>query len=173
MPERGTGFHKHQELISRMRDADPEHASGWDDLGDFAAFLERRHRISKTARDPFDESVNPSENGVIKFKYFDFDIEGHSVVVGGERVHLTKINFDLLNYLALRKNKAVGRIELVEKVWEGEDFASLNTVNVHICKLRKILRAGREDIPEIIRTVRGVGYMLFDEEAGSNLPKQD
>lgn len=156
-----------------MRDADPEHASGWDDLGDFAAFLERRHRISRTVRDPFDESVGTPENTVIKLKYFDFDIKGHSVVVGGERVHLTKMNFDLLNYLVLRKNTVVGRLELVEKVWEGEDFALPSTVNVHICKLRKILRAGRKDIPEIIRTQRGVGYMLVDEEADANTGKKE
>lgn len=164
MPERRTtGFNKHQELVGRMREADREHASGWDELGDFANFLARNGRLSKTARDPFGESVSPLENTTYVHRYFEFDIEGHSVVVGGERVHLTKLNFDLLNYLVLRRNKVVGRGELVEKVWEN--YALFRTVDVHVCKLRRILRAGRKDMPDIIRTQRDVGYMLVDEEA--------
>ncbi len=164
MPERGTaGFNKHQDLIRRMREADPEHAGGWDELGDFASFLARNGRLSKTAKDPVGESARPLENTTYAHPYFQFDIEGHSVVVEGDRVHLTKLNFDLLHYLVLKRNKVVSRRELVEKVWEN--YASPKTVDVHIFKLRRVLRAGRKDIPDIIRTRTNVGYMLVDEQA--------
>lgn len=167
---RSIGFHKHQELIGRMRDADPQHASGWDELGDFAEFLARHGKISTTTRDPFNEPLKPLEDTVYKHKYFDFDIEGHSVVVNGERIHLSKMNFDLLNYLVSKRNKVVGRIELIEKVWEN--YGSEETVKAHISKLRKTLGAGRE-IPEIIKTVIGVGYMLYDELTDPNRIPQD
>lgn len=167
MPERGnTGFNKLQELISRMRDVDAEHANGWDELGDFAGFLARRDRISETVRDSFNEPLTPLENTVYRHKYFDFDVGAHSVLVEGKRIELAKMNFDLLSYLVSKKNKVVGRDELLEKIWEN--YPSARTVNVHICKLRSILRGGR-DIPDIIKTKIGVGYMLVDEaELDSN-----
>ncbi|MEK7581387.1 MAG: winged helix-turn-helix domain-containing protein [Patescibacteria group bacterium] len=164
MPERGnTGFAKHQELISRMKDADPKHTSGWDELGDFAEFLSRHGKISKTARYPINESLITPGETIYTHKYFDFDRGGHTVTVGGVATQLTKMNYDLLSYLVSKKNHFVGRTELIEKVWEN--YGQERTVNVHICKLRKILAAGRKNLPEIIKSQKGVGYMLYDELA--------
>ncbi len=145
-----------------MKEADPEHANGWQELGDFAGFLVRNGRLSRTARDSVSETGHV-DSGVYVNKYFEFDMDAQSVVVCGERVHLTKLNCELLRYLVLRKNKVAERTELVEKVWGGH--ASVGTVNVHIARLRKILNGGRKDAPEIIRTQRNVGYMLVDEQA--------
>jgi len=156
------GLEEHQALIDRMKKAQPQYASGWDEVGRYGRFLASEGRIPSSDVTP---KLSP-EHRTYSHKHFEFDIDGHSVIVGGRRVKLTKMNFDLLNYLVARPNRVVSRIELIENVWEN--YGSEATVNVHVVKLRKILPKGH-DIPEIIRTVFGTGYMLYDERIDPNV----
>lgn len=162
MPERGdTGFKKIHEIASRMIEADPAHANGWGEVITFVDFSARQGRISRTAQDPIQEHIKVDKLLFFRCKYFDFDIEGHAVVIEGEKVHLTKQNLDLLKYLIERRKKTVSTDGISDEVWEN--YASKKTIAVHIHRLRHTLKAGR-DIPEIIETVRGVGYKFVAEE---------
>src|ERR1700733_12373996 len=81
------------------------------------------------------------------------------VHVDGREVALTQREFDLLEYLARRAGRVVTRDELLESVWGFVSPGETRTVEVHIAQLRKKLGH-----PELIETVRGVGYKV--PEAG-------
>lgn len=71
-------------------------------------------------------------------------------------VPLTAREYQLLEYLALHPNQVVTRTQLWEHVWESGSEPDSNVVDVYIRYLRNKL--GRE--PDIIETVRGMGYIL-------------
>ena len=75
------------------------------------------------------------------------------VTVGGAEVQLTQREFDLLEFLVRHPGQVVTRDQLLESVWGFVSPGETRTVEVHVASLRKKL--GR---PELIRTVRGVGY---------------
>jgi len=77
------------------------------------------------------------------------------VQVDGHEVALTQREFDLLEYLLIRAGRVVSRDELLEAVWGYVAPGQTRTVEVHVAQLRKKL--GR---PDLIRTVRGVGYKV-------------
>jgi DNA-binding response OmpR family regulator len=73
--------------------------------------------------------------------------------VDGKEIELTQREFDLLEYLLRHPGQVVTRDQLLESVWGFVSPGETRTVEVHVAQLRKKL--GR---PELIRTVRGVGY---------------
>ena len=75
------------------------------------------------------------------------------VHVDGREVELTQREFDLLEYLLRHSGQVVSRDQLLESVWGFVSLGETRTVEVHVAQLRKKL--GR---PELIRTVRGLGY---------------
>ncbi|MGI8429580.1 MAG: response regulator transcription factor [Solirubrobacteraceae bacterium] len=75
------------------------------------------------------------------------------VRVDGSDVELTQREFDLLEYLVRHAGQVVTRDQLLESVWGFIYPGQTRTVEVHVAQLRKKL--GR---PELIRTVRGLGY---------------
>ena len=83
------------------------------------------------------------------------------VFVGGDRVDLTKREFDLLAVLAESAGVVLSRQRLLELVW-GYDFeVDTNVADVFISYLRRKLE--RPGLPRIIHTVRGIGYVLRDD----------
>ncbi len=77
------------------------------------------------------------------------------VQVDGHEVGLTQREFDLLDFLLRHAGQVVSRDQLLESVWGFVYPGETRTVEVHVAQLRKKL--GR---PELIRTVRGVGYKV-------------
>jgi DNA-binding response OmpR family regulator len=75
------------------------------------------------------------------------------VTVEGHPVELTQREFDLLEYLLRNAGQVVTRWQLLESVWGFIAAGETRTVEVHVAQLRKKLGH-----PELIRTVRGVGY---------------
>jgi two-component system, OmpR family, response regulator MtrA len=87
----------------------------------------------------------------------DIDIAGHAVRRDGEAIPLTPLEFDLLACLARRPWQVFTREELLEKVWGYRHAADTRLVNVHVQRLRSKVERDPEH-PEIVVTVRGVGY---------------
>jgi len=82
------------------------------------------------------------------------DLQARTVHQGEEEVHLTRIEFDLLAFLASRPRTAVTRDTLLEYVWGWASGVETRTVDSHVKALRRKLGPG------LIRTVHGVGYAL-------------
>lgn len=85
------------------------------------------------------------------------DIAGHTVRRGDELISLTVLEFKLLATLARRPMHVFTREVLLEDVWEYRHAADTRLVNVHVQRLRAKIEKDPER-PEIVLTVRGVGY---------------
>ena len=85
------------------------------------------------------------------------DVPAHLVSRKGDEVKLTPLEFDLLVALARKPRQVFTREVLLEQVWGYRHAADTRLVNVHVQRLRAKIEADPER-PEIILTVRGVGY---------------
>jgi DNA-binding response OmpR family regulator len=85
---------------------------------------------------------------------YRLDLQARRVHRGEREVHLTRIEFDLLAFLASRPRAAVSRAALLEHIWGPPSGVESRTVDSHVKALRRKLGPG------LIRTVHGVGYAL-------------
>ena len=85
------------------------------------------------------------------------DVAGQGVKRGDVNIPLTVLEFKLLVTLAKRPWQVFSREALLEEVWEYQHSADTRLVNVHVQRLRAKIEVDPEH-PEIVVTVRGVGY---------------
>jgi len=76
----------------------------------------------------------------------------------GKRIELSPKEYSLLEYLFLHSGRILSRSMIVEKIWDQSFEGLTNIVDVYIGHLRRKIDEGYE--PKLIRTVRGLGYML-------------
>jgi DNA-binding response OmpR family regulator len=89
------------------------------------------------------------------------DFEKRSVTVRGESVRLTYVEFEILAALARALGRVFSRTMLLERVWGDASYRDPRTIDVHIRHLREKLEQEAKT-PELILTVRGVGYRFTD-----------
>jgi len=89
------------------------------------------------------------------------DFEKRSVVVRDESVRLTYVEFEILAALAGAPGRVFSRTMLLERVWGDASYRDPRTIDVHIRHLREKLELEAKT-PELILTVRGVGYRFKD-----------
>jgi DNA-binding response OmpR family regulator len=93
------------------------------------------------------------------------DLAGREARVAGQRVELTGVEFDLLVALARRAGRVVSREALLDETGRGDAMVGERAVDVHISHLRQKL-GDDPRAPRLLKTVRGVGYVLVREEEG-------
>ena len=101
-----------------------------------------------------------AESRVIELGELRVDLPSRIVTVAGSTVGLRTLEFELLVELARHAGHVVTRDRLLDRVWGLSFAAGTRTVDVHVAQLRKKL--GR---PELIQTVRGVGYRILEGHA--------
>jgi DNA-binding response OmpR family regulator len=105
----------------------------------------------------------PSTRGnVVKVGDLEMDRLTQQVRRGGRRIDLTPKEYALLDYLASHAGRVLSRTMIVEHVWDQSFEGLTNIVDVYV----RHLRAKVDDLSpvKLIRTVRGVGYRMTDEE---------
>lgn len=102
-------------------------------------------------------TVDSPASQEIKIGDVVIDIAGHTVTREGEQIPLTVLEFKLLATLAKRPWQVFTREVLLQDVWEYRHAADTRLVNVHVQRLRAKVEKDPER-PEIVLTVRGVGY---------------
>ena len=103
-----------------------------------------------------DRSEEPLEERDVRI-----DFGKRQVEVRGGQVKLTYVEFEILAILARSPGRVFSRTMLLERLWGDAAYRDPRTIDVHIRHLReKIERDPRE--PELIFTVRGVGYHFRD-----------
>ena len=115
-------------------------------------------RIKTMLRRPRSTATTPEE--VRRFGELEIDPGAREVRLAGEKVELTRTEFDLLDVLSAEPRVAFSRARLLERVWDdwpGDD----HLVDVHIANLRRKL-GDDAAAPRYVRTVRGVGYRMGD-----------
>jgi two-component system, OmpR family, response regulator len=98
---------------------------------------------------------------VIALDGLEIDLARRVVVVRGEPVRLTYVEFELLRTLAAHPGRVYSRRMLLESLWGDADYREPRTIDVHVRHLREKLERDPAE-PEYILTVRGVGYRFRD-----------
>lgn len=107
----------------------------------------------------------PKEEKRLAFSdgYLDIDVTERKVMVGGERVKLTPIEFSLLVQLLENAGRILTHRQLLEKVWGWEYIDDVDYVRIYISHLRQKIEP-KPNQPKYIMTESGVGY--YFQKAG-------
>ena len=98
---------------------------------------------------------------VLQVSDLTMDREHFRVERGGRRIDLTEKEFALLEYLMINARRTVTRSMIMENVWKSDYNANSNLVDVYIKYVRdKVDGVGAS--PKLLRTMRGVGYVIAD-----------
>jgi len=101
-------------------------------------------------------------DGEIVVKGVTINAATHEVTCDGREVSLTPLEFDLLLALAKHPRQVMTRQKLMEEVWGYHHSGDTKLINVHVQRLRSKIEKDPER-PEIVITVRGVGYRVEDD----------
>lgn len=111
-------------------------------------------------------SESESTTGTRIFNDFVLDIGRRQLcVVNGDEIRLTSGEFDLLHVFADRPNRTLNRDELLELTRSRDWNPFDRSIDVLIGRLRKKIEPDPQN-PQIIKTVRGIGYIFATEVAG-------
>lgn len=98
----------------------------------------------------------------LTFRHLRIDRQARQVWKDDSLVELTTLEFDLLLALAEHPNRVLSREQLIERVWGYDFYGEIRVVDVHLGHVRKKIEDDTTN-PQLIVTVRGVGYRFEDE----------
>ncbi len=101
--------------------------------------------------------TNLDITGLLLIGDLTIDVTAHEVRRGSTNIQLTRLEFDLLVALAKDPGRVFSRDVLLSEVWGYRQTTDTRLVNVHVQRLRSKIEHDAEH-PEIVMTVRGVGY---------------
>ncbi|MGW3625082.1 response regulator transcription factor [Streptomyces sp. NPDC000880] len=85
------------------------------------------------------------------------DEDSHEVSRGGESIHLTATEFELLRFLMRNPRRVLSKAQILDRVWSYDFGGQANVVELYVSYLRKKIDAGRTPM---IHTRRGAGYLI-------------
>lgn len=101
------------------------------------------------------------EEKIVKIGALKLNRESQRVSCSGEKVALGPLEYKLLSHFMNHPDKVYSRSRLLDKVWGSDIYIEERTVDVHIRRLRKILKKFDQDF--LIQTIRGSGYRFSIE----------
>ncbi len=106
-------------------------------------------------------SVSPASTSNLELGGLRLDLESRIVYVCGQELLLTRLEFQLLQYLVESADKVLSRERIISRVWQSQSDPMTNVVDVYISRLRQKIpeQAGID-----IETLRGNGYRLTYRE---------
>lgn len=108
--------------------------------------------------------TEPSNHDVLGFSRLSINSRSREVLVGGETVEMSALEFNLLTALAESPDRVFSRQQLLDRVWGWDHFGVDRVVDVHIGNIRKAI-GDDASAPRYIATVRGAGYKFIGEPA--------
>lgn len=93
--------------------------------------------------------------------HIEIDREQRSVRKDGQEIHLTGLEYGLLEFLSAHPNRICTRQAVLDHVWGNRFQYDTGTVDVHLNALRRKLEWGKK---EPIETIRGIGFVFHVEE---------
>jgi len=147
-------------LTARVEESDKVNGleSGADDymvkpvaIREFQARIKALLRRVKQSNDP----------QLLQSAGIELNLANHQLVIEGQNVSIGASEFNLLKFFMSHKNKVYSRSQLLDFVWGQGVFVEERTVDVHMLRLRKILKPFAKD--KLIQTIRGMGYMFSEE----------
>lgn len=110
----------------------------------------RRSRINQ-------QETNHLVKDVLHFGSLVIDLKGYTVSNNNENIVVSSKEFKVLEFLAKHPNQVLSKEQIYNHVWGYDEYGDMNTVTVHIRKLREKLEEDPAN-PTLIKTVWGVGY---------------
>jgi DNA-binding winged helix-turn-helix (wHTH) protein len=93
--------------------------------------------------------------------HIELDHEQRSVRKDGQEIHLTGLEYSLLDFLSAHPNRICSRQELLDHIWGDRFQYDTGTIDVHLNALRRKLGWGKK---EPIETIRGIGFIFHVEQ---------
>ncbi len=158
---RELGVHSPVLILSARRSVD-ERVRGLEQGGDdyltkpfaLAELLARLRNLLKRNSAPSNESMR------LRVLDLELDLIKRRASRGGEVLNLSPQEFVLLEYLCRNAGRVVTRSMILDQVWGMRIVPDTNVVDVHIYRLRG--KVDTDGLQPLIRTLRGVGYVLND-----------
>lgn len=95
-------------------------------------------------------------DGMLEQQGLRLDLTSHQLLINDQSVHLGPTEFRLLELFMSHPDRAFDRATLLDRVWGRGIYVEERTVDVHVLRLRRVLKPFGLD--HLIQTVRGVGY---------------
>lgn len=102
-------------------------------------------------------SHSDNQKEFLRFGELEVDLKGYTVRLSGISIEFSAKEFEVLRFLVLHPGQVLTREQVFENVWGYNEFGDLNTVTVHIKKIREKIESDLSN-PQYIKTVWGVGY---------------
>lgn len=94
---------------------------------------------------------------LIVYPGLELDLGAYEVRVRNKTVHFSAKEFEVLRFLAVHPNQVFTRGQIFDSAWGNNEYGDLNTVTVHVKKIREKIELDPAR-PQYILTVRGIGY---------------
>ena len=108
---------------------------------------------------------------LLEYQDLRMDLLTRDVLRGDRQIELTRTEFSLLEMFLRHPRQVLAREQLLTSIW-GFDFGpTSNSLDVYVMYLRRKTEAGGE--PRLLHTIRGVGYVLRADQAGSGRAEKD
>jgi two-component system response regulator RegX3 len=98
-------------------------------------------------------------SGLLEVGPVRLDVDRHIITVNGTPVALPLKEFELLEFLMRNSGRVLTRMQLIDRVWGSDYVGDTKTLDVHIKRLRAKIEIDPAN-PELIQTVRGMGYKM-------------
>lgn len=106
----------------------------------------------------YSELSEPAQKSdALVFGDLEIDPKAYIVKVRGSEVPFSVKEFEILHYLALNMNQALSREKIFEAIWGFNEYGDINTVTVHVRKIREKIEED-PSTPKYIETIWGIGY---------------
>lgn len=125
-------------------------------LARIRVILRNIHRDA--ARDTQKEDENEEKDRILSCSGIELDTKSHDVKYNGQPIELTNREFILMKTLLENKNAAMSREKLLSEAWGYDYFGETNIIDVYVRYIR------HKTSDDVIKTIRGVGYMITDNE---------
>ncbi len=119
-------------------------------------------RVQSQLRRFTELSTNQDKKEVLTFNGLTIDVTAYTVSLNGNIIPFSVKEFEILHYLASNPNQALSREKIFDEIWGYNEFGDINTVTVHIRKIREKIETDPSR-PKYIETVWGVGYKFKGE----------
>ena len=96
------------------------------------------------------------KNNLIEASGICLDLNSYRITINGKEIQISPTEYKLLEVLMRNPDRAFERSQLLDRVWGRQVYVEERTVDVHMLRLRKILKP--HGLDATLQTVRGIGY---------------
>ena len=167
---RESGIHSHNIMLS-ARDDEFDRVLGLDNGADdyMVKPFSAREVVSKikailrrkASSSSQQNTARIGDENKLVYKDLVIDLDKFEVKAAGNLLEFTLKEYELLKFMVKHKGRALSRDLMLDELWGMSFYGETRVVDVHVFKLRDKLKL--YDI--LIKTVRGVGYLLEDDES--------